>query len=96
MKAEKFENLDVSSTTALLMAPKEDSEIITVKKACLVTVDVFTKYLKDQIMEIIDSDKVCYITPYFEIVYHKYSCESSSLCVCVSGCLGSCLEYKYD
>ncbi|KAJ0180339.1 hypothetical protein K1T71_003743 [Dendrolimus kikuchii] len=57
LKAEKFENFDISSTIGLLMAPKEDSEIITVKKACLVTVDVFTKYLKDQIMEIIDSDK---------------------------------------
>lgn len=40
------------------MCPKEDSEIITIKKACLISVDVFTKYLKDQIMEIIDSDKV--------------------------------------
>lgn len=58
LKAEKFENSDVSSSIALLMASKEDSEIITIKKACLVTVDVFTKYLKDQIMEIIDSDKV--------------------------------------
>lgn len=58
MKSEKFENVDISSAIALLMATKEDSEIITVKKACLVTVDVFTKYLKDQIMEIIDSDKV--------------------------------------
>lgn len=57
MKAEKFENVDISSAVAILMAPKEDSEIITVKKACLVTVDVFTKYLKDQVMEIIDSDK---------------------------------------
>lgn len=57
LKGEKFENVDVSSAIALLMAPKEDSEIITIKKACLVTVDVFTKYLKDQIMEIIDSDK---------------------------------------
>ncbi|KAG6459246.1 hypothetical protein O3G_MSEX011280 [Manduca sexta] len=57
IKSEKFENHDISSTIAFLMAPKEDSEIITVKKACMVTVDVFTKYLKDQIMEIIDSDK---------------------------------------
>ncbi|CAK1552562.1 unnamed protein product [Leptosia nina] len=57
IKSEKFENIDVSSSIALLMAPKEDPEVITIKKACLVTVDVFTKYLKDQIMEIIDSDK---------------------------------------
>lgn len=46
------------------MCPKEDSEIITIKKACLISVDVFTKYLKDQIMEIIDSDKV-YIYIFF-------------------------------
>lgn len=64
MKAEKFENVDISSSIALLMAPKEDSEVITIKKACLVTVDVFTKYLKDQIMEIIDSDKVILIYSY--------------------------------
>ncbi|XP_045514444.1 FACT complex subunit spt16 isoform X1 [Pieris brassicae] len=57
LKGEKFENVDISSSIALLMATKEDPEIITIKKACLVTVDVFTKYLKDQIMEIIDSDK---------------------------------------
>ncbi|XP_045783894.1 FACT complex subunit spt16 [Maniola jurtina] len=57
LKAEKFENVDISSSVALIMAPKEDPEVITIKKACLVTVDVFTKYLKDQIMEIIDSDK---------------------------------------
>lgn len=61
MKVEKFENVDISSSVAVLMAPKEDSEVITIKKACLVTVDVFTKYLKDQIMEIIDSDKVYFL-----------------------------------
>lgn len=54
---ESFATIDVSAAVAYLMAPKEDNEIITIKKACMVTVDVFTKYLKDQIMEIIDSDK---------------------------------------
>lgn len=48
----------MSSAAAYVMCPKEDAEILTIKKACLVSVDVFTKYLKDQIMEIIDSDKV--------------------------------------
>ncbi|KAF7278316.1 hypothetical protein GWI33_008533 [Rhynchophorus ferrugineus] len=57
LKKENFELVDASSSVAYLMAPKEESEIITIKKACLVTVDVFTKYLKDQIMEIIDSEK---------------------------------------
>lgn len=46
------------------MCPKEDSEILTIKKACLVSVDVFNKYLKDQIMEIIDSDKVHFLIIY--------------------------------
>ncbi|XP_065092171.1 uncharacterized protein LOC135713021, partial [Ochlerotatus camptorhynchus] len=36
------------------MCSKKDSEVITIKKACLVAVDVFNKYLKDHIMEIID------------------------------------------
>lgn len=50
--------VDVSAAAAYVMCPKEDMEILAIKKACLVSVDVFTKYLKDQIMEIIDSDKV--------------------------------------
>lgn len=57
LKKESFSTVDISSAAAFLMAPKEDSELITIKKACMVSVDVFTKYLKDQIMEIIDSDK---------------------------------------
>ncbi|KAJ8968567.1 hypothetical protein NQ314_002231 [Rhamnusium bicolor] len=57
VKKEDFQSVDMSAQIAYLMCPKEDSEIITIKKACMVTVDVFTKYLKDQIMEIIDSEK---------------------------------------
>lgn len=57
IKKENFSTVDVSSAIAYLMSAKEDMEIITIKKACMVTVDVFTKYLKDQIMEIIDSEK---------------------------------------
>jgi hypothetical protein len=50
--------VDVSADIAYAMAPKEEPELLIMKKACLVSVDVFNKYLKDQIMEIIDSDKV--------------------------------------
>jgi len=50
--------LDVSADIAYVMAPKEEPELLIMKKACFVSVDVFNKYLKDQIMEIIDSDKV--------------------------------------
>ncbi|XP_046740130.1 FACT complex subunit spt16 isoform X2 [Diprion similis] len=57
LKAKSFETVDISAAAAYVMCPKEDMEILAIKKACLVSVDVFTKYLKDQIMEIIDSDK---------------------------------------
>ncbi|KAJ6643723.1 FACT complex subunit spt16 [Pseudolycoriella hygida] len=57
LKDANFEKVDVSAALAYIMAPKEESEIVTVKKACLVSIDVFQKYLKDQIMEIIDADK---------------------------------------
>ena len=53
----QFKTEDMSNPMALIMAAKEDSEMNTIKKACQVTVDVFSKYLKEQIMDIIDSDK---------------------------------------
>ncbi|XP_057672853.1 FACT complex subunit spt16 [Diorhabda carinulata] len=57
VKKQDFQTVDMSSQIAYLICPKEESEILTIKKASMVTVDVFTKYLKDQIMEIIDSEK---------------------------------------
>ena len=54
---QKFQKTDVSVPMAYIMAPREDSEVNTIKKACQVTVDVFNKYLKEQIMDIIDNDK---------------------------------------
>ncbi|CAL1527639.1 unnamed protein product [Lymnaea stagnalis] len=57
MKEAGFEKVDVSSQFAYIMAPKEESEIKTIQKASQVTCDVFNKYLKEQIMEIIDADK---------------------------------------
>lgn len=54
---EKFETIDISTPLAYIMSTKEDSELSTVKKASQISVDLFNKYLKDQIMEIIDSDK---------------------------------------
>lgn len=57
LKSESFDTVDVSATAAYVMCPKEDTEILTIKKAALVSQDVFAKFLKEQIMEIIDSDK---------------------------------------
>ena len=53
----KFERQDVSSSFALIMATREESEIATIKKACQVSLEIYSKYLKEQIMDIIDNDK---------------------------------------
>ncbi|GAB0094238.1 FACT complex subunit spt16 [Sergentomyia squamirostris] len=57
LKSERFEEVDIGASLGYIMCPKEDNEISIMKKASNVSVDVFNKYLKDQIMEIIDSDK---------------------------------------
>ena len=50
-------SVDVSSGAAYLMAAKEENELSIIKKACQISVDLFNKYLKEQVMEIVDADK---------------------------------------
>ncbi|KMY96971.1 FACT complex subunit spt16 isoform X2 [Drosophila simulans] len=57
LTASKFEHVDVSTIIAYLMCPKDESEINNIRKASLVSMDIFNKYLKDEIMDIIDSDR---------------------------------------
>ncbi|XP_050691706.1 FACT complex subunit spt16-like isoform X2 [Eriocheir sinensis] len=57
VKEASFEQVDMSPNMALVMSSKEESELTTIKKACTATVEVFSKYLKEQIMDIIDRDK---------------------------------------
>merc|ERR1712013_82232 len=56
LKKESFEQLDLTSNFGYLMAPKEETEISIVKKAAGLSSDIFSKYLKEQIMDIIDGD----------------------------------------
>lgn len=49
---------DVTNALAYCMAPKEEAELAATKKAAGVTSEVFSKFLKEQIMDIIDQDKV--------------------------------------
>lgn len=58
LSSQSFENVDIGAAMAYIMAPKEEPELLTMKKACLVSVDVFGKHLKEQILEIIDAEKV--------------------------------------
>lgn len=57
LKGEDFTKVDVSSSLAVIMASKEESELKTIQRACQVTCDVFNKFLKEQVMEIIDAEK---------------------------------------
>lgn len=59
-KENSFETADISSSIAYIMAPKEDSELVTIKKSSMVSADVFGKYLKEHIMEVIDAEKVSF------------------------------------
>ncbi|XP_014676790.1 PREDICTED: FACT complex subunit SPT16-like [Priapulus caudatus] len=52
-----YEFVDVSHAVAYLMAVKEESEMALIKKSCLVTCTVFSKYFKEQVMEIVDANK---------------------------------------
>lgn len=57
LKPEGFESVDLTNQFGYLMGAKEDSEINTIKKASLLSADIFDKYLKDHIADIIDGDK---------------------------------------
>ncbi|XP_039489324.1 FACT complex subunit spt16 isoform X2 [Drosophila santomea] len=57
LTASKFDHVDISTIIAYLMCPKDESEINNIRKASLVSMDIFNKYLKDEIMDIIDSDR---------------------------------------
>ena len=57
LKPEGFETVDLTTQFGYLMAPKEESEVHTIKKAALLSSDIFDKYLKDHIADIIDGDK---------------------------------------
>lgn len=54
-----------------ILSIKAENEITLIKKASLSSVEMFTKYLKEQIMEIIDSDKVNIFIIYF-CYFHFY------------------------
>ena len=50
--------VDISNAIGSLMSTKEDQELASLRKASQITVEVYQKYLRDQIMDIIDSDRV--------------------------------------
>lgn len=59
--------MDATVAMSYAFGPKDEQEINTIKKACQVSSDLYNKYLKDQIMDIIDSEKVLFIFKIFDI-----------------------------
>lgn len=57
LKEGNFENVDITAVFGYILSVKEDSELSIIKKASQASVDIFNKYLKDQILDIVDADK---------------------------------------
>lgn len=50
--------VDVSAVVAYTMAVKEDGELGLMKKAAAITSEVYSKFFKERVMEIVDADEV--------------------------------------
>lgn len=55
--AEGLQKVDISTVVAYTMAVKEDGELALMKKAAAITTDVFSKFFKERVMEIVDADE---------------------------------------
>lgn len=50
--------VDISAVVAYTIAVKEDGELNLMKKAASITSEVFNKFFKERVMEIVDADEV--------------------------------------
>ena len=50
--------IDISSSIGLLLAVKDNDELTLIRKACEITGKLYSKHLKDQIINIVDSERV--------------------------------------
>lgn len=49
--------MDISAVVAYTMAVKEDGELGLMKKAAAITSEVYSKFFKERVMEIVDADE---------------------------------------
>ncbi|NXN99356.1 SP16H protein, partial [Rhinopomastus cyanomelas] len=54
---EGFEKVDISGAVAYTMAAKEEGEVQLMRRAAAITADVFTKFFKERVLEIVDADE---------------------------------------
>ncbi|KAM5192405.1 FACT complex subunit SPT16 [Mantella aurantiaca] len=57
LNKEGFEKVDINAIVAYTIAVKEDGELNLMKKASSITSDVFNKFFKERVMEIVDADE---------------------------------------
>ncbi|KAJ8268590.1 hypothetical protein COCON_G00137620 [Conger conger] len=57
LTAEGLERVDISAVVAYTMAVKEDGELALMRKAAGITSEVFTKFFKERVMEIVDAEE---------------------------------------
>ncbi|XP_027488086.1 FACT complex subunit SPT16-like, partial [Corapipo altera] len=57
LSKEGFEKVDISAGVALAMAAKEDVELSLMRRAAAITSELFTKFFKERVMEIVDADE---------------------------------------
>lgn len=50
--------VDISAVVAYTIAVKEDGELNLMRKAAAITSEVFNKFFKERVMEIVDADEV--------------------------------------
>ncbi|XP_010071418.1 PREDICTED: FACT complex subunit SPT16-like, partial [Pterocles gutturalis] len=57
LNKENFEKVDISAAVASTMAPKEEGELHLMRKAAAITSEVFSKFFRERVMEIVDADE---------------------------------------
>uniref|UniRef100_A0A3Q2D305 FACT complex subunit n=1 Tax=Cyprinodon variegatus TaxID=28743 RepID=A0A3Q2D305_CYPVA len=57
LSAEGLTRVDISAVVAYTMAVKEDGELNLMKKAAAITGEVYSKFFKERVMEIVDADE---------------------------------------
>ncbi|XP_051865745.1 FACT complex subunit SPT16 [Pristis pectinata] len=57
LNKEGLEKVDMSASVAYTLAVKEDMELNAMKKAASITSEVFNKFFKERVMEIVDADE---------------------------------------
>jgi nucleosome binding factor SPN SPT16 subunit len=67
-----FEKLDASLLVSSVLAVKDEIELNNIKKACELTSKIYSKYLKDQLVNIIDGEKVFITKKFFFLDSETY------------------------